>query len=798
MPETPGDLGISWTGAGAADLPGAAIFQTGRVVYSADATRILADLAIVLNSSLADLPGEARFPMPAGARVLSAEGEAVSGWTLDGDAAVVRFAPGKRRQAAIRLLAEVPAIADAEAEARAELPLPQADIALRASGKMVLAAEEGVRVKEIEPGAYAAYAPPGDDDRSTPGFVAAFEFAAAGDAPAIALERTQPRFAAACDNRIELRRDAVYLTRTITLVPEEGELFTLKTGLPAGEEILSVRDADGSEPEWSRTNGAVAIRLSSGLGVGASAVFTIASRMDPADWFGLGEEPRRLDFQGATVEGAERLSGYVAVDYAESFRVRTAEAAGLEVRDVRAAPVAGQLAWFRLADFSLALEVSRRAAEIEATVAAYALPLVNTLEIEGQLDLAIRYSGIQKLTVALPAAAAEHLHFDSPLIAERSLDEAAGAWTLTFHDEIAGFQVLPFRLSLPFAEGSTDPAPAAEEGDADSAERRFRADVPPFAIAEAKRISGTWWVEANTDTEVSFEAEGLDEVDALSAQGLPGYAPRHRVIAAYRYRGSDYSLGISGVRHRPIGLPATIIDRMRIDSVLSGTDAARHRALFGARTNGDQFLEVALPEQAQILVVAVDGYAVKPVRSSGGGDLRIALPPRAAGETVQIKLVFETRADRWGGSGDITVQPIQVSNAIPVLQSNWFLHLPEGYSYRGFDGNLHEEFEETTRVLLGHVGDRISEFELPIYNLIQSDSYAPAGAETKYFGDGFDLTDNAFEENAEEMMPSDSPEFASRRTTNEPAPDTASPLNQPSGIAGERNCPAPARATSRR
>lgn len=723
---------ISWTARDIAPIPGAAVFQTCRYLYSIDSSRVQADLGMVLSSSLTDLPNEFTISVPGGARVLSVEGSELLRWSRAGESGdlSVTLLPGKRQAADLRILAET-AVPSENKNADTTLALPIAEVrgAHRASGTMALIGSEDVRVKNIATGALTVAAPEAVDPavRTHPHFVAGFSFPVSTAAPEVVISPVAVRFNAQADTRVELTREAVLLTRNLNLSPLEGRLFSTEIVLPAGEELQAVVATTGDLAtfSWQRLrDNRVRLAWQQGLIVSDRAGVTITTRRDPDDWFALGGTAMTLDFPNAALPAAETVTGYVAVAFDESFRVETLQTQGLEPRDGRTTPVSGTLAWFTLSDYALQLSVSRRAAEFEAAIAAYALPLQSTLEVEGQLDLDIKFTPISEIVVALDPAIAAHLRFDSPLIAEKRLDGETGRWTLTFHDELSGARRLRFRLSLPFEK---------DEAVEKTAQRRFSVSAPVLSLPSAKRVSGHWVIEANTDTELSFDVNGLDAVDSLRVPSVEGYRPRHRTIAAYRYRGNAHTLGIAGTRHAPEELVTTVIDSLRIDTVASTDGSGRHQAVLALRSSGEQFLEIGLPKDATLWTVTVDGAAVKPVRADPG-TLRVQLPAREGAETaaVTVKLVYQTPGNKWSGSGSETLQPIRLAARIPTLRSEWWLHLPEGFDYQRFKTNLREEFEVVDRTLLGQVwrerGRFLPDFPKRSFAMAKSAAEPTAGA----------------------------------------------------------------------
>lgn len=742
LPAEGGEHEISWSARKAGDLPGAAILQTCRYVYRVDTTRVSADLGLVLSRDLAALPNELRLPVPSGNRVLSVEGSELLGWTLEDGSLLIRLVSGRHAAADLRILMEMdlPAPPGAGGDLEVELPQPVVEGVHRASGTFALFGDEGSLVKRILTNTLTVAAPERIDAslRQAPGFVAGFGFPSVADAPRVTLAGLGRKFNSQLDTLIRLERDAVFLDRTLTLVPTEGEIFETLVQLPEGEEVLDVTpvheggDAAGQGVDWLRDPDDVrVIRIgwTGGVSVGESRAVRLTTRRDPEGWHVMGAAPIALDSQSVAITGAEAVSGYVVVRFDPSFRVETQAATGLEPRDGRTTPVEGALAWYRLRDYTLRLAVSRRPAEWDAAVTAYAVPLQGSLEMEGQFDVEILHAPMDRLKVRLPVAVAPQLRLDSPLLAEKQLDPGTGEWTLRLHEERQGTLRLRFHLSVPFA-GESD-----EAGEED---KTFQAALPAISLPGARRQTGHWVMEANTDTELTFDAKGLDPVDSLQVPVVEGYQPRHRVIAAYQGRGDAWSLGISGKRHPSASLVSTVIDELRLDTVASTDGPLRHQLFARVRTAGDQFLEIALPEGARLWTLTLDGSASKPV-ASPAGTLRIQLPVRdrnAGAVPFEVKAIYETRGKEWGGSGTRRVEPPRFAEGIPVLRAHWGLHLPEGFDYQKFRSNLRQEFEIEDRTLLGAAGFRIRDvFERGGDYLVgleashdSFDGYAVAGA----------------------------------------------------------------------
>ncbi|MEM1443369.1 MAG: hypothetical protein AAGF67_13565, partial [Verrucomicrobiota bacterium] len=644
---------IRWSAQKVASIPGAAILQTCSYVYRLEATNLHADLGLVINSTLADLPGRFTLNYPEEFRVLGVEGTELLRWKSEEPGVIETvLLPGDRDAVDFRILLERDLdTANEDAEIVVDLPVVTIPGIHRASGTFSLIGSDSVRVRTIETGPLDAPIP--DDVEGSfsqlPNYIASFSFPLSETPPRVTLSPAESEFRAQLDTLVDLRREHIQMTRSIRVVPREGDLFHVDVTMPDVEEVVN---ATSEQPgfSWKKIS-ANALRLAweNGISPGAFADLELTTRRDPAGWYEMGEDPGELVFESAVVEGAEATSGYLAVSFDPSFSVETVTSDGLEIRDPRTTPVTGALAWFRLEDFSLTLAANRRAPELEAAVTAYVLPLSNTLEIEGQLDLTIQHSGIEEVEIGLPPEVASLFRFESPLIAEQSLLPDDSGWLLRFHQEKRGGTLIRFRAVLPIIGEGEDGN--AEEGTS----RTFTSTLPSILIPAAKRMSGHWIIEANTDTELEFEANGLDPIDSLRVPVVDGYRPQHRILAGYRYRGGEGTLTLSGTRHEPADAVSTVVDNLRLDTVVSTDGSDRHRASLAVRSAGEQFLEIALPEDAVLWSLSLAGVPVKPVRS-GSRALRVQLPANASGVTdLSIDVIYQTPGHEWGSAGKETL-----------------------------------------------------------------------------------------------------------------------------------------------
>ena len=137
------------------------------------------------------------------------------------------------------------------------------------------------------------------------------------------------------------------------------------------------------------------------------------------------------------------------------------------------------------------------------------------------------------------------------------------SWTIAFRGRAERCVPMSAEAQLPVPRGAEEPAP-------------FTAEVPVIEPVGVQRVSGTWAVEANTDTEIAITAPDLNEQDALSAPVVAGYQPRHRVIGVFSWLGPRYSLGLVGMRHAGAAVLSSVVDLLELESVAATAGQCPH------------------------------------------------------------------------------------------------------------------------------------------------------------------------------------------------------------------------------
>lgn len=711
-------MSITWTERAAADaVGGAAVSQTADCLTAVNRDGVTSSIRLHLRSTSGPLPKTLKFKLSGvDANVIAVDDLDVASWKQDGATLEITRRSGFFDSGDFQITVLKPA-PDGEGATPVVIEVPRLEGATRTGANLGLSVGDDFEMSGWQtPGTAPneAFIKGGQTKKTKPGESFLTHYDVAPEKIIANIRRRGNQFSTDVDNRIALSTHDVTLERTLSLRGEEGRVNRATFTVPATEQFLGLSAASGERVEWKQLEGnSFELVWPGGLQKGQNSTLWLKSRRDlPATLTVGNDKPQTADSKTSLVienlrfDGAIRVAGYVALEFDDSWKVATTETTGLEARDARVTPVKGRMAWFTLRDHRLALDIARNEAVLDAGVVAYALPRAKNIEIEGQAVLDVSRAPLRKFDVKLPVAGAKLLRWDSPLVGEQTLDDATGTWHLTLRKELLGTANVRFHLSLPAEQKEQNNA----GNDTKNQATTLAATLPGFEFPAARRFTGAWVVEANTDTELSYETKGLQPLDALHAPVVEGYAARHRVLAVYGYGSGAHELRITATRHEPGALVTAVVNEMKLTSVLGRDGVARHEAALLVKHNGQQFFGLRLPKGADLLSARAGGEAVKPVRA-GEDEVRVPLPANQSADIpVWIVVAYEQRTTPWHSSGAFKLMPPSVGEGVPVLTTSWRVFTPDGMEIRA-DGGPFQQVDPLERVtLLGQLGDYLDVF----------------------------------------------------------------------------------------
>ena len=219
------------------------------------------------------------------------------------------------------------------------------------------------------------------------------------------------------------------------------------------------------------------------------------------------------------------------------------------------------------------------------------------------------------------------------------------------------------------------------------------ADFTGFSVPGSVREKGFIAVEMKGSAEAKVtESEGLDRASfsELPARLLSYSA--HPMIFAYKYLRHPYRMVLDITKHKELPVITTVVDSASGITLFTEDGKMVHRLTYTVRNTWKQFMEVALPRDAELWGTYVDGKSVKPTKNEKE---KILVPLKRSGSSegglapFDVELIYFQKATKFGWLGvkksSFAAPDIMMSRVI------WSIYLPFDYSFVHFGGTMEKE-----------------------------------------------------------------------------------------------------------
>ena len=218
------------------------------------------------------------------------------------------------------------------------------------------------------------------------------------------------------------------------------------------------------------------------------------------------------------------------------------------------------------------------------------------------------------------------------------------------------------------------------------------ADYTGFTVVDAIREKGFLGIELKGAAEVVVSSvQGADPLDVSELPGPLIGRSLKPLLFGFKYLRSPFSLVLDIRKHEAVPVVSTVIDLASGVTLITGDGKIVHRVVYSVRNTSKQFLELALPGDAELWSLFVDGVPAKP-RLSGG---KVLIPLNRSREgasglaAFEVEVIYHQKAPRFGTFGrrdaHFPVPDVLISQAL------WSVYLPVGYDYVRFGGTVEKE-----------------------------------------------------------------------------------------------------------
>tara|TARA_R110002072_G_scaffold284587_1_gene449020 strand:- start:42968 stop:51175 length:8208 start_codon:yes stop_codon:yes gene_type:complete len=497
-------------------------------------------------------------------------------------------------------------------------------------------------------------------------------------------------------------------------------LFEVTFGLPA-EWRVELIEVDGSSMPWqvsSREAGwnNYRIALSNPLPPGQELSFRFMSTQEIEDW-PIEENSAEFTLPTIQIPEASLVEGTFVVRGSDDLDLKTSDVFNLDPAPTTATNERLRF-FFQQPDYDGLLIVSRKPSRVSAQSLTFTRLDREVLQSHLQATLEISGGGLRTLKVGLSESAGENLQFRLSGANARIVEQLPGDvenelrhWTLNLDQRVTGQVVLSVDATTPRTETN-------------------EYDAHLITVPDAERMSGYVAVEGSPDQQLEVltnNAAGLplQSVDPIDVPSPTFYAPRERIVGAYRFNVPGHSVALAETRFDRVAIPTAVCYSSKLRSVIGQTGEMQHRAEFQFVAVGAQSLRVRLPESAgdlkspsELWSTSIDGNPIE-VRSNNGVYI---VPVPTNGEPDQqhqLVLFYRTFGSTLSVAGRIQQSPPQVSvihsegaeQRLETLRQSWTLHYPNGTMLTSSDG----EFEPTRALdsvsVLGNLQDRFTQID---------------------------------------------------------------------------------------
>jgi hypothetical protein len=209
---------------------------------------------------------------------------------------------------------------------------------------------------------------------------------------------------------------------------------------------------------------------------------------------------------------------------------------------------------------------------------------------------------------------------------------------------------------------------------------------------DAIREKGFLGVELKGAAEVVVSSvQGADLLDVSELPGPLIGRSLKPLIFGFKYLRSPYALVLDIKKHEEVRMISTVIDLASGVTLVTEDGKIVHRIVYSVRNTSKQFLELALPKDAELWSVFVDGAPAKPRR--GDGQILIPLNRSREGASglaaFDVEVIYHQKAAGFGAMGRRSAE-FPVPDII-ISQALWSVYLPVGYDYLSFGGSVEKE-----------------------------------------------------------------------------------------------------------
>jgi len=505
------------------------------------------------------------------------------------------------------------------------------------------------------------------------------------------LEESKPELLLQESLVLSLGEEGLLLSAGFSVTPKQERRFHFDILLEPLWKVLSVQDDQGTllpfEIMEESAGQRIFTRIPEGMDLDKTRRILLTASRVPDSWFDSWEEMKVSFPQVRGLDGTER-KGALAVQVGDDLWIRSQEIQGLTALDYGEMKLYGLnesqgiLAYeFDETPYEAKLTVARMASKVTAETHSFFLLDEEVLHAHYELSFQVERSRVRELSFLLPLDTPNVLSmrgWDQTPIKEFSFEqeEQGRRWTVSLAEARTGKLCLHVDFQMPWTGTGLSSI-----------------QLPVVQAQGVDYQSGYVIVEGQPELNIALEQvpRQVDVGELVSAY----YEPGKRLLGVFRFLGEPSPVLIRMERPPGVPIPGTIVESVRLDTVLSAHGVSQCQALFVLKTKA-AFLRVKCPQGAEYWSVSVNGLPIKPQEEED--QLLIDLPASQANSPMVVLLVYEApvHALRFWDSVRLEAPSLSLLSApgaepvaVDMVDVYWNIHTPMGYRLIRFKGTVH-------------------------------------------------------------------------------------------------------------
>ena len=248
-------------------------------------------------------------------------------------------------------------------------------------------------------------------------------------------------------------------------------------------------------------------------------------------------------------------------------------------------------------------------------------------------------------------------------------------------------------LFVPFTYGKKGSVSIFITSEKPLSEKSVACDFTGMQTLDTVRETGFIGLELNTSAEVNIDKN--TNLEKIAVQKIPKRLFNKSVkplMYAFRYLKHPNSLVLDIKKHEKLAVPVAAISSANIVTLFTEDGKIVHRLVYQVRNSAKQFLEIQVPDKADIWSVFVDN---KPVESSMNSKGRLLVPLIRSSSannslnTFPVEIICCLTEENFSISGLCESSLPAVD--LMISQLIWSVYLPSDYSYHYFKSTLEKE-----------------------------------------------------------------------------------------------------------